>query len=416
MSKRSTRDAEAGSVPGSKHTWVRPTPFSVVFHAGGYTVAAKDAELRGALEQITAYVVAERNKRGLPAVADAVIGGCVDCPHEGLHPSRWDDVTGAINAVLTKFDRSEPTVDIPAPPGLEVFGEQTSPAGSQHRTSPETVDRGAQTGQAGGAGSDILSESAENLPAPQPPPAATTVPSPGRPRGQNRSGSTISRPGYGQETPAVKVDQGKGQQAEIVARTERELVHTIEEIIDRKLAAAEQRQEQRRQQEREEMERRFVQTLEAVIESKLAAGGFGSVTRRPLASPHNGSPGLAELPALEGKAAELFEQLKTVTGTDAGARQQAQEILNTYVGQPVTREFTLHFQHFLKEHGWRIKCLKRGCREPAAPVWQRDERRSTGGYLRCTHMDDDSGTSAKHGSMATFRAVTLVEYRDRRYS
>jgi hypothetical protein len=149
------------------------------------------------------------------------------------------------------------------------------------------------------------------------------------------------------------------------------------------------------------------QVTDAVAER--VAGRLPSNLRNARAKP-------AELPPLEGKAAEVFEKLKAITGTDAEARRQAQEVLNTYVGEPVTREFTFHFQHFLKEHGWRIVCLKKGCRQPAAPVWQRNERNKMGGRLECRHVDGDSGRSAKHGSMTTFRAVTLVEYRDRRYA
>lgn len=141
----------------------------------------------------------------------------------------------------------------------------------------------------------------------------------------------------------------------------------------------------------------------------LAGNGVPS----PTAGTRNGSSQLSGLPALEGKAAEVFEQLKTLSGNDAGARQQAQALINTFVGKPVTRQFTLHLQHFLREHSWRITCIKPGCRKAAAVIWQQNSECIQGGSLRCTHLAE-SGKSTTHGSMSVFREVSLLPYSDRR--
>lgn len=172
-------------------------------------------------------------------------------------------------------------------------------------------------------------------------------------------------------------------------------LETIEKLIEHKL------REYGRQ-----MRQEIIEDVKRTVSEGLEQIRLGQVYRTPVRP--------EDLPPLEGRAAEVFEQLRSITGTDADARQQAQRTLSTYSGELVTQVFTLHLKHYLKEKGWWIKCLKKGCRKPATPLWQKDIKRRLGGQFQCSHRGNKPGTATRHGGMTKFRTITLVEYRDQR--
>jgi hypothetical protein len=173
-----------------------------------------------------------------------------------------------------------------------------------------------------------------------------------------------------------------------------ELLRAIEAIIDRKLA-------EHWQQEFEEIKQFLTRTVqEAVAQTAARATATDSPARR-----------VSDLPPLDGKAAEVFEQLKAIKGTDAAARRQVQTKLAELKGEPISEALATALKQIASERDWSFVCP--ACGAAASILWIRKEDCSEGGYIQFSHPEPPK-PQVKHAGSTTLPPVQFVPRVDRR--
>lgn len=99
--------------------------------------------------------------------------------------------------------------------------------------------------------------------------------------------------------------------------------------------------------------------------------------------------------------------LQAILELPENAFKEAEGLIGTLQGQPMSEYFADSFKGILRAKGWGVTC--ESCSKPSVILWRADKRYTNGGYAQFSH----SGPSS-HGSMITIRNVNLVKKLDLR--